>query len=420
MMNQNKYGDQPRESYQEAQRRDQRRFHRKAAGAALALVMAGTACAGALHVKAQNVPAGTEAEKARQAAAAILPAGSVCLRVKWDDQAYEIKSLSADGTELYEVEVAGGKVLSCETDRIGGAGSASVVLKPSQVWEIVSKEHSGAVMDSLVTEKEKNGLVEYEVRLHTGTYRAEISVNPETGVILERSIDFNTAPATAPETSAVTREAALKTAQALVPAGSVFSGIRLDDGKWEADFFDTVQQELYEIEIDAVNGQALSLESERVGAMGGGSIKVKEQDIRNKVLAEYPGAVLDSVRLERDDGLWEYEVTFHSDKYRGEISLNPENGAVLERSLRYLNASAPQQTAQAGQASGTAAPVSADAAKALAMARVPGAVLKDFETDWEHGIQVYEGELYKDGWEYEFTINAATGAFLKWEADYDD
>jgi uncharacterized membrane protein YkoI len=45
--------------------------------------------------------------------------------------------------------------------------------------------------------------------------------------------------------------------------------------------------------------------------------------------------------------------------------------------------------------------------------------LKKVELDYEHGRKVYEISFYKDGFEYEFDIDAETGSILKFEKDWD-
>lgn len=47
-------------------------------------------------------------------------------------------------------------------------------------------------------------------------------------------------------------------------------------------------------------------------------------------------------------------------------------------------------------------------------------MLKSCEMDYEFGTQVYEVEFYFNGLEYNYKINAATGAVLFGYAEYDD
>ena len=41
----------------------------------------------------------------------------------------------------------------------------------------------------------------------------------------------------------------------------------------------------------------------------------------------------------------------------------------------------------------------------------------EFERDSDDGRTIYKGEAVLDGWEYDFEIDAASGEFIKWEAD---
>ena len=46
--------------------------------------------------------------------------------------------------------------------------------------------------------------------------------------------------------------------------------------------------------------------------------------------------------------------------------------------------------------------------------------VKKVELDYEHGRKIYEVTFYKDGYEYEYDIDAESGKVLKFEKDLDD
>ena len=46
--------------------------------------------------------------------------------------------------------------------------------------------------------------------------------------------------------------------------------------------------------------------------------------------------------------------------------------------------------------------------------------VKRIELDYEHGRKIYEVTFYKDGYEYEYDIDAESGKVLKFEKDLDD
>ena len=56
----------------------------------------------------------------------------------------------------------------------------------------------------------------------------------------------------------------------------------------------------------------------------------------------------------------------------------------------------------------------------IALKKVPGANsshMKEIHLDRENGRMVYEGEIYYNGQEYEFDIDAVTGDIVKWKAE---
>lgn len=45
--------------------------------------------------------------------------------------------------------------------------------------------------------------------------------------------------------------------------------------------------------------------------------------------------------------------------------------------------------------------------------------VKKVEMDYEHGRKIYEIEFYHGGFEFEFDVDAETGAILKFKKDWD-
>ena len=63
--------------------------------------------------------------------------------------------------------------------------------------------------------------------------------------------------------------------------------------------------------------------------------------------------------------------------------------------------------------------ISLEEARDIALARVDGATTSNIsiELDRDDGWYVYEGEIFYNGMEYEFEIDADSGNILKWEED---
>ena len=115
-------------------------------------------------------------------------------------------------------------------------------------------------------------------------------------------------------------------------------------------------------------------------------------------------------KLDTKDGVYELEFRT-ADQSEYECEIYTATGEILSWDFE----------AGTADASGTA--VTADEARALALAQVPGATessFTEFKSDYENGRLIYEGEIVFDGMEYEFEIDADTGTLLSWESDQAD
>ncbi len=117
-------------------------------------------------------------------------------------------------------------------------------------------------------------------------------------------------------------------------------------------------------------------------------------------------------RLEREDGRQCYEIEFYTADYTEyDYDIDAYSGEILRFDLDAEGR--PQGFAQ-GES------ISAEDAKAIALAQVPGATVDDirgFETDYDDGRLEYEGRIIYDGMEYEFEIDGYSGAIRSWEAE---
>lgn len=140
-----------------------------------------------------------------------------------------------------------------------------------------------------------------------------------------------------------------------------------------------------------------------------------------------------SCHLEYDDGRVEcYEVEFQAGSTQYEYEIGPYDGAIwkAERETRAAvtasgtTTGTSSGTSTGGTASGSFSVISAEAAKsaALAHAGVSASNVYEFkcELDRDDGVTLYEVEFKSGGMEYEYEIDAYTGAVLKAEQDRDD
>lgn len=127
--------------------------------------------------------------------------------------------------------------------------------------------------------------------------------------------------------------------------------------------------------------------------------------------------------LDGDNGIMVYEIEFNTNGYEYDYEINATTGAVVknhkERDDDYYfgNASSSTTTASGDYISATEAK-----SAALKHAGVSESTLGSYKSDLDRddGIVHYDIEFKADGYEYDYEINAATGAVLKSEKERDD
>lgn len=199
----------------------------------------------------------------------------------------------------------------------------------------------------------------------------------------------------------------------------------------------------YECDIDARTGQVVKFETENKGTPGQDSNPspnpsdaqqpadryIGEEAAMEAALAN-AGLSADAVdyincRLEYDDGRPEhYEVEFASGNVQYEYEIDLYSGAVLELKTENYGSHHTDDRWHDGShhdSDGSSADIGADAAKEAALSHAgltASQVTKlKAEYDYDDGAAVYEVEFKYQGYEYEYKINAATGAVLEYEID---
>jgi len=150
------------------------------------------------------------------------------------------------------------------------------------------------------------------------------------------------------------------------------------------------------------------------GSAGTGTITDKEAKARALAHAELTSEQVTFLKSELDfeNGRKIYEVEFYTvDGKEYDYEIDASTGEVV--SYDYDAESFAPPASQDSK-------ISAQKAKELALAQVPGASESDiweFDTDYDDGRIEYEGKIIYDGMEYEFEIDAYSGAFRSWEAE---
>ena len=200
-----------------------------------------------------------------------------------------------------------------------------------------------------------------------------------------------------------------------------------DDGRlvYDVEFYTADYQE-YDYEIDASTGDVLSFDYDaehydRPDASAGGSSAAITADQAKEIALEHAGLTADQVSFarahqDRDDGRLVYDVEFYTADYQEyDYEIDASTGDVL--SFDYDAEHYDRPDASAG---GSSAAITADQAREIALAEVPGASASDiweFETDRDDGRLEYDCKIVYDGMEYEFSIDGSSGAIMGWESE---
>ncbi|MCD8119775.1 MAG: PepSY domain-containing protein, partial [Lachnospiraceae bacterium] len=131
-------------------------------------------------------------------------------------------------------------------------------------------------------------------------------------------------------------------------------------------------------------------------------------------------ATFTKTELDVDNGVSEYDIEFTANGYEYEYEVSVTSGVVLKSEREQVNASANQGTS--GETATTAAAtITLDEAKVIALnnagVSASDATFTKGKLDVDDGVTVYDIEFYTTGYEYDYEINATTGAVVKSEKE---
>ena len=119
-------------------------------------------------------------------------------------------------------------------------------------------------------------------------------------------------------------------------------------------------------------------------------------------------------KLDYEDGVKVYDIEFYSGNVEYDYEINAATGAIVSFDQDIENYAIPTQAATSG--------ISADRAKQIALshAGVSGASFTKVDLDTDDGVRVYEIEFKVGNVEYDYDIDATSGAILSSSSEIDD
>ena len=273
-----------------------------------------------------------------------------------------------------------GAALSLAVAMTGCGGKPVINQQPSSQAQLISMEAAQEVAlkaaniaaedaaISATTLNEVAGTSCYKVEFTSGDYAYAYTVNAETGAVMEMSSREKNAVDTQAQTeatvpaadSATTQSSAAATAQTVT---------------------DTVDEEM---------AQKIALEHAGVKATD---------------------ATITKSKLDYEGRRQVYEIEWYAGGKKYDYEIAVDTGEILSSGYN-------EKTA--GWSGSNSVTVSEADAKQTALGRVSGATEKDiyeWQFDYDDGRPEYEGKIIYGGTEYDFTIDASSGAVIEWEAE---
>ena len=357
---------------------------------------------------------------------------------------YEIEFDTAEYEYDYEINAVTGEIIKSEREPIGSGHhstprptDAPQTLISEAEAKSIALSHAGVSAGDISNYEIKldrdDGVYVYEIEFDTASYEYEYEINAVTGEIIKSEREpigsghHSTPKPTNPPQTLISEDEAKSIA--LNHAGVSASEIRhyeieldRDDGVYVYEIdFETSSYE-YEYEINAVTGAIIKAEREPrensnpttpkpsaapqtlIGEDEAKSIALAHAGVTEGEIRHY------EIKLDRDDGIYVYEIEFDTASYEYDYEINAATGAIIESDREGIE-SVPQNGNY----------ITEDEALAIALARVnlnadqiSGLEIELTEDD---GRMVYEIEFRSGGAEYEFTVNAVTGAVIDMEID---
>lgn len=230
------------------------------------------------------------------------------------------------------------------------------------------------------------GITCYKIEFSAGGYDYAYSINAESGEVLEASYHEQAGAAALPDGSTGTT---------------------------------TTQPSTTKPNVGAVTTAPAQTNTPNTGSATGAVDEAKAQEIAlTHAGVKAADATITKSKLDYEDGRQVYEIEFYVSGSSGYTEYDYEIEAATGKIVSYDHDA--ESYAPPAQSTNSGVKVTEATAKKTALSRVSGATEKDiyeWKLDYDDGRTEYEGKIIYGGMEYEFTINAATGAVTEWDAE---
>lgn len=212
------------------------------------------------------------------------------------------------------------------------------------------------------------GVACYKVEFTSGEYAYSYTINAQTGAVMEMSSQEQNAQASGTQT---------EVADSAAPAPAQTSAAA------------PAQNATGTGTVDEAAAQKIALEHAGVKAAD---------------------ATITKSKLDYEDGRQVYDIEWYAGGAKYDYEIAADTGEIISSAYEEKTMGADSRNVTVSEAD----------AKKTALDRVSGATdknLYEWKLDYEDGHPEYEGKIIYGGTEYEFTIDAATGSVMEWDAE---
>ena len=140
-----------------------------------------------------------------------------------------------------------------------------------------------------------------------------------------------------------------------------------------------------------------------------------DEEMAQKIALEHAGvkaadATITKSKLDYEDGRQVYDIEWYAGGAKYDYEIAADTGEIISSAYEEKTMGADSRNVTVSEAD----------AKQTALGRVSGATQKDiyeWKFDYDDGRPEYEGKIIYGGTEYDFTIDASSGAVIEWEAE---
>ena len=343
-------------------------------------------------------------DEAKEIAQKYVPSTAKFITSEEEDNKFEIMFHDDENAEGFEVEVYKDTkaVKKVESQLDNDLGSEKVELKEDDVKKIIEEKFEGVTSVS-VTLNMDNGLYEYEADFKANDFYGNADVHPVSGVILDSTVKYGTAV-----TIPMNENSNTSSGNDLLTSSEVEDLIIKEAGGGFVKDMDLDRENgVYYYEVELVKD---GIEYDYYVNAQTGEITLKYQ---HESYFNYDNNTGNQNSGSNNAGSGNNSGSGDASSNSGNSSNNSNSGS----SANSGNSNNSGSNASSGNSSSSQGRISYEKAQNIVLAKIPGADIRELQLERDDGIYVYEGEAILGDYEYEFEINASSGVIIKWERD---